>query len=690
MPNKRLSSVVESAWNAVGGTVVAATYGLVWLPVAVMAVTIKRKILNDEGGGYDFLASTMGLADGTQLGLLQRLALYRWDIIIALILVPLVWMWLMRVVGPRTRFLLSAVCSIIATVILFVELKTYWEVGTFLPAEVLAAGVFGAGRAYAADYLATTSVAKLGALVGASFLIALVAFLAERHLRQRAANYIKPLTLALAMVALLLAAAPPYVPSTPFSRSGISIGMLAFAGAGNDAPEASDLSEAPEAKLIGAYREVSGAPVPNKESSFFGAAEGFNVLFYLYETLPKACSSAPAAEELLPNLHALEGRGFVTEAHYATYPYSRRAYFSIYSGWYPAHGMRGYLDLWDDEADPLAPGVVASARASGYLTQAFVPEVASEWEDDVRRYRSLGFEQHLVPPNAELVLAPREPQERVAWQRQRDNDSRAMLIESIRKSATSDRPWLATFNPQLTHGPWPGASSASNEEEICARGLPLFAEVDKGLGEVLKVLAETGQASRTIVVVLGDHGLRTSAEYPGFRGATLDDITFHVPLVIYVPGLLNESFDISWPTSHVDIAPSVLDLLGIKLGREAEQGSPMWNPALRDRRIFVYAQGYLGADGFVDKQRAVMLNYFLGGVAQTQWKGRLRFSPAELLERADGEDQSQEDSLAAILHRSVAIQRVYMTRMSMSPDDSLVKTPRVSTGELIEPVKTPR
>jgi arylsulfatase A-like enzyme len=363
---------------------------------------------------------------------------------------------------------------------------------------------------------------------------------------------------------------------------------------------------------------------------------------------------------VLRNLRALERDGFVTASHYATYPYSRRAYYSIYSGWYPAHGMRGSLDLIDQE-DPHLPGLVSTARAAGYHTMAFVPEVASEWEDDIKRYRSLGFDQHLVPPNAELAFAPQGAEERVAWQRQRDNDARAMLIAAIDSAATSGRPWLATFNPQLTHGPWPGAASAGNEARICALGLKLFDEVDRGLGEILDALERTGQRDRTVVVALGDHGLRTSAEYPAFRGATLDDITFHVPLVIHVPGLFREAHPIPWRTSHVDIAPSVLDLLGLSARRQFEQGSPMWDPRLEHRRIFVYAQGYLGADGYIDDTNAVMLNYFLGSVSRTPWNGSLRFATRDLLSSAG----APSDSAAAVLHRAVAIQRLYLSRLSV-------------------------
>lgn len=629
-----------------------------------MAFAIKRKILSDEGGGFDFVADAIGVGDGTQLTVFQRAALYRWDVVIALVAVPLLWIWLMHRVTPRIRLAMTVLFAWIVTLSLFIELKTYWEVGTFLPARILAAGVFGPGRAYAAEYLSTTSMAKFVILLAGSAGLAVIAYLFER--RRWSFGGIDSIgpgkaTLALGLLGVTLILVPPHLPRTPFSRSGMSIGVLSFAGIGTSTPSAEDLKDAGPAQLLAAYRSLTQAPVPNAPSAHFGAAKGFNVLVYLYETLPFACLDKPGADSALAHYQALERQGFVARSHYATYPYSRRAYFSIYSGWYPEHGMRSYLDLWSGGAIPMVPGLVSSAAAVGYSTMTFVPEVASEWENDVRRFKSLGFQQHLVPPNAELALAPRAPEERVAWQRQRDNDSRAMLIAAISDHASRGRPWLAAFNPQLTHGPWPGASTAGDDAAICAKGLPLFREVDAGLGEIVAALERTGQRDRTLIVALGDHGLRTSAEFPGFRGATLDDITFHVPLVIHVPGLLQATHAIEWPTSHVDIAPAVLDLLGIDVNRDAEQGSPMWDPRLSRRRIFIYAQGYLGADGFVDPERAVMLNYFLGSVAQTPWNGVLRFTAADLLAARGG---GAADSMAATLHRSVALHRLFVTKLS--------------------------
>jgi arylsulfatase A-like enzyme len=67
----------------------------------------------------------------------------------------------------------------------------------------------------------------------------------------------------------------------------------------------------------------------------------------------------------------------------------------------------------------------------------------------------------------------------------------------------------------------------------------------------------------------------------------MDDYAFHVPLLLYAPGILKRSERIDYVTSHIDITPSILDLAGISAGREKEQGAPLGMHAWpRGRRTY--------------------------------------------------------------------------------------------------------
>lgn len=95
-----------------------------------------------------------------------------------------------------------------------------------------------------------------------------------------------------------------------------------------------------------------------------------------------------------------------------------------------------------------------------------------------------------------------------------------------------------------------------------------------------------------------DHGVRFAEEDSRFRPGTIDDYTFHLPLLLYAPPARRDTKFIEWATSHIDIQPSILDLLGVDRGRQFEQGSPIWNEALARRTVFFWAGRALGADGF--------------------------------------------------------------------------------------------
>ena len=51
-------------------------------------------------------------------------------------------------------------------------------------------------------------------------------------------------------------------------------------------------------------------------------------------------------------------------------------------------------------------------------------------------------------------------------------------------------------------------------------------------------------------------------------------------------------------TSHIDISPTLLDLLGVNRNKTLEQGLGLWDSGLKDRTTFFLGNWYFGADGF--------------------------------------------------------------------------------------------
>lgn len=94
---------------------------------------------------------------------------------------------------------------------------------------------------------------------------------------------------------------------------------------------------------------------------------------------------------------------------------------------------------------------------------------------------------------------------------------------------------------------------------------------DKYLGRVLEVLAETGQADRTVVVFCSDHGEMLGDHGLLFKGGYFYDEVVHVPCVIRAPGKLPAGRRVRDLVEEIDVMPTVLELLGVRVP-EAVQG----------------------------------------------------------------------------------------------------------------------
>ena len=683
----------------IDGHVPIVLYLAPWAFVVLAAIKLKHRLLVAEGGGYDFLAEVMGVGHGGALAWSQRLALFRDDVLVAVVIGGIAFLGLIRLVTPQLRAAIAWVICTTLFLIFYAQLKSWWEVGTFISARLMADGLFGPGRDLIGEYATSGSVQRLfGALVAIAAVCALLALIERRGNRMNLSSRLRwtsrPLAAAAALV--VVASWTARVPPTPFDRAAATASLAAFAGRAEYVHPPPDLSGLEPQELLSRYARLANAPVPNKPSTYFGEARGYDVVFILMESLPEACYSLAHAEGAMPNLQALERTAFVTSAHYSTYPYSRRAYASIFSSWYPLSGIRGAIQRYAKTSRDLhAPGVTHSVAVEGYETVAFVPERPVALEEDKLRYAALGFAEHEVPSSAyekpegfELNNSHRD------WVRTRDGQSLAQLKARISSSIDADQRYLYSFNPQITHGPWPGLTSSSTREETCRAGLPLFREVDGMVGEVVSVLRDKHRLDKTLILVLGDHGLRTRREYPPFHAGTLDDVTFHVPLVLFAPGVVSSTVRIPWMTSHIDIAPSVLDLLGIETDRGLELGSPMWEQGLADRATFFFAKGYLGADGYQRSNEAVMVRYLYGGVSSAEWNGTLTFQAADLLRQPDAELLRTVDDLtmmAAIqteLSRSMLPSVGHLARPAEHRDSGHVH--RAAAAGAVLPGITPR
>src|SRR5207249_10731121 len=162
-----------------------------------------------------------------------------------------------------------------------------------------------------------------------------------------------------------------------------------------------------------------------------------------------------------------------------------------------------------------------------------------------------------------------------------------------------------------SHEPWVDVSKGGNEHDMAKRRYNLMRVEDDHLGELITTIEESGRLDRSLIVVTCGHGLRSSESDSSFRTGQSDDLSFHVPFLLYAPGILKEQTNLPWMTSHIDIGPSILDLLGISEGRDFEAGTAIWNEGLKDRSTFFFASQYFGVDAYHSGESFSMWNPML-------------------------------------------------------------------------------
>jgi choline-sulfatase len=87
--------------------------------------------------------------------------------------------------------------------------------------------------------------------------------------------------------------------------------------------------------------------------------------------------------------------------------------------------------------------------------------------------------------------------------------------------------------------------------------------VDERVGALLRALELSGLAERTLVVFTSDHGEGFGEHGDFLHGVSLHDEMVRVPLIVAGPGVA-KGHRVATPVSHLDLTPTLADLMGIE------------------------------------------------------------------------------------------------------------------------------
>jgi hypothetical protein len=481
-------------------------------------------------------------------------------------------------------------------------------VGRYIPFHIIMAAIIFGLRDTGArrEYLFTPPLFAL--LAGMAFIAGSVWWAARRDGADTDRSPFRKRTQRLAAVWILAfvlltgLAWLPLLPFTPLHENVLWSAIRAYWHEGEiDTREYAGLSFE---QLERQYGVMTNSPVLQPDPRYFGKAKGANIIFFILETAPAHFLPADDPLDQFPNLRRLQPKSFIAEQHYTTYPYTTRAFFSLFSGCYPSDGVKTFGEQYPGVT---YPGMTQVLAEQGYETALYAP---STWRSpaDKGAIGFIGFGRSVFPdPDTLPSFAPKgvAPE----WKANRlalDLSSLHSLKQDMDHWLSEGRHFAVVFFPQSSHDPYPDMVPPEEENNNLKRGRGILQLYDSWLGEILQVLEQHHAVESTIIVVTGDHGVRTRREDPSFPNGMIDEYAFHVPLQIYAPGALDRTMRISWHTSHIDVAPTVLDLLGIEKDRQYEQGVAIWNPALADRAIYFFAMQMFGSDGYYAQDRYFM------------------------------------------------------------------------------------
>lgn len=585
--------------------------------VGAYALLVKWLVL-DQGAGFLVVTRALGLDRTDELSPLQRASLFRSDVLLHLVVLPLLLPIVCHSLWRRGARYVIACVAIAVALVLYSTQVAFGNVGTFLSFDMLVDAVrWGVDQPHAiGDYIGWKGAVVISALIAG---VVVLSFGAKPVARVPMAATLARAAAVAALLVGLVATAATHVAQVPGARQGKPVLFAALSALSPAGPDAGSFAAMDRRTLQARFRSITATP-PWTRTPYFGLERDSDVLVFVFETGPSRAFNRSGGLETLPTLSRLARRSFVATRHHTTFPYTSDAVFSILSGLYPI-AIRARIAAGTEALPEALP---AQLKARGYATARYA--YSDSFEADATTFRHFGvtelFEGDRPPPGVrsehpETIAAIYERFGAVSERDRRGAEYKLNIdctsLEKLKSDLASlgeGSRYFKIYLPVIGHAPW---SDFGGQTEIEARGRKALEIQDAWLGEIVDILEKMGRLERTVIVATADHGIRTVTEDRAFDAGRISDYSFEVPLLVYAPRALQQRVTIDVPTSHVDVAPTVLELLGVRpADPNAYQGVPVFSRGLERRKLFFFARGYLGADGLLSNGRYFMRSSLTG------------------------------------------------------------------------------
>jgi choline-sulfatase len=333
----------------------------------------------------------------------------------------------------------------------------------------------------------------------------------------------------------------------------------------------SELAAAPDTAQVESA-ELSTGPI--RLAATRRPAHHFNVVLITVDTLRFDLGFAGYPRPVSPNIDALAARSAIYEHAYAMASFTPKCLGPLLIGLYSSETHRDYAHY--TSFDPKNVFLAERVQEGGGHTVGAASHRYFGWKK--------GFDQGFdvwdtsaIPPNSidndptvtsdkltdvaiSLLSAKDAADVPIRWG--------APAVTQARTGPAKDRffAWFHYLDPHLPYVPHEGAPAFASMPHagIPRERAPYDGEVwftDREVGRLLEFIRAQPWAKDTAILFTADHGEAFGEHGHWGHGRELWDPLVHVPLLVFVPGL--EPRRIQAKRSHVDVVPTVLELMGL-------------------------------------------------------------------------------------------------------------------------------
>lgn len=149
---------------------------------------------------------------------------------------------------------------------------------------------------------------------------------------------------------------------------------------------------------------------------------------------------------------------------------------------------------------------------------------------------------------------------------------------------------------------------AKTTDDVIAWYDGAVAHVDRNIGRLIEFLERRGILDNTLLIITSDHGESLTEHEIYFEHHGLYDVSIHVPLIFRYPSKLPEGKKINSLVQHIDIVPTILDIIGINnknIDFDGKSLLPLIKGKVKAHRTFVFIE-----ESSAQRKRAIRTERF--------------------------------------------------------------------------------